>query len=198
MSLLLLGSEAAFRDHVSRKLLNGRDFTVLARTASLLQGIECLESKAIDVILVSPEFKDHELSLFIFDARRCGFTGLIFRTADIPERPDDVAMETDFPIQVGDFFIEGESRRVWVRGSEVVCWAQEFDLLLFLCKHPEQLLNHQALINAVWREPTTSRQMLRELIRDLRAKIETTSTPRYIVEHRSFGYRFIPSPNRVS
>lgn len=195
MSLLLLGGETAFRDDVSRKLLTRRDFMVLARTTSLLQGIECLESKAIDVVLVSPEFNDDEMRLFTFDARRCGFAGLILRAADCQVTTGSFEMETDLPIQVGDFFIEMDSRRVWVRGSELSCWAQEFDLLYFLCRHPEQLLTYQALLEAVWREPTASRQMLKELIRDLRAKIETTSTPRYIVEHRSFGYRFNPSPS---
>jgi hypothetical protein len=195
MSLLLLGSEDAFRDDVSTKLLSGRDFTVLARTSSLLQGIACLESKAVDVVLVSPEFNDEELSLFTFDARRCGFAGLILRAADRPEESSNPAIGTDRPIQVGDFFLEADSRRVWVRGKEMPCWAQEFDLLHFLCKHPEQLLSYEVLLQAVWREPSASRQMLRELIRDLRAKIETTSTPHYIVEHRLFGYRFVPSPH---
>jgi DNA-binding response OmpR family regulator len=198
MGLLLLGSEDAFRDEVSKRLINGRDFTILARTTSLLQGIDCLESKAVDVVLVSPEFSDEELSLFTFDARRCGFSGLILRVAARPEEPSSPEIQTDRPIQVGDFFLEMDSRRIWVRGSEVHCWAQEFDLLHFFCKHPEQLLSYQALIDAVWREPTGSRRMLKELIRDLRAKIEITSTPQYIVQHRLFGYRFIPSPSQES
>jgi DNA-binding winged helix-turn-helix (wHTH) protein len=198
MSLLLLGSETAFRDEVSMRLLTRRDFTVLARTTSLLQGIECLESKAIDVVLVSPEFNDDELRLFTLDARRYGFSGLILRAADGPELSACTGKKNDHPIQVGDFFLEVESRRVWVRGSEVFCWAQEFDLLHFFCRHPEELLSYQGLIDTVWREPTTSRQMLRALVRDLKAKIETTSTSRYIVEHRLFGYRFIPSPTPAS
>jgi DNA-binding response OmpR family regulator len=198
MRLLLLGGETAFRDDVSMKLISRRDFTVLARTTSLLQGIACLESKAIDVILVSPEFNDEELRLFTFDARRCGFTGLILSAADRPEKSRGPALKTHPPIQVGDFFLEVDSRRAWVRGNEVPCWAQEFDLLHFLCNHPEQLLSYQALIDAVWRNPETSKQTLREIVRDLTAKIETTSTPRYIVEHRLFGYRFNPSPHPES
>jgi DNA-binding response OmpR family regulator len=198
MSLLLLGGESAFRDDVSRRLLARRGFMVLARTTSLLQGIDCLESKAIDVVLVSPEFNDDELRLFTFDARRCGFASLILRTADSPERPGEPEVEIDRAIQVGDFFLEADSRRVWIRGSEVFCWAQEFDLLHFVCKHPEQLVSYQAPKDAVWREPTASRQMLRELIRDLKAKIETTSTSGYIVEHRLFGYWFILSPSPAS
>jgi hypothetical protein len=198
MTLLLLGSESSFQDSASIRMLNGKGFTVLARTTSLLQGIACLESKAIDVVLVSAEFNDDEFSLFTFDARRSGFAGLILRAADSPEKSDDSEGEMDRPIQVGDFFLEVDSRRAWVRGSEVFCWAQEFDLLLFLCKHPEELLSYQVLTDAVWPHSASSRKMLRELIRDLKGKIETSTSFDYIVEHRMFGCRFTPSPTPKS
>ena len=192
--LLLVGGETAFKDNASAKLLSGSHFTVIARSSSLLEAIACLDSKAIDLVLLSREFREEELNLFTFDARRRGFAGLILHAADAPCSTPDIEPKQQLPIQVGDFFIETSSRRIWIRGTEAQCRPMEFELLQFLCRHPEELLSHQTLVETLWGNPATSRQMLRGLIRDVRAKIETTANPRYIVTHRKFGYRFISSP----
>jgi len=192
--LLLVGGDIAFKDEASVRLLQGRHFTVLARTSSLLEAIACLESKAIDLILLSREFREEEVNLFTFDARRRGFAGLILQAADSTSNAPENEPTESRSIQVGDFFLEASSRRVWIRGTEMPCRPMEFELLQFLCKHPEELLSHQTLLEILWGNPKTSRQMLRGLIRDVRAKVETTANPRYIVTHREFGYRFIPSP----
>jgi hypothetical protein len=50
----------------------------------LLEGLFCLEFEAIDVVLLSREFREEEASLFAFDAQRLGFTGLILHVAFLP------------------------------------------------------------------------------------------------------------------
>jgi DNA-binding response OmpR family regulator len=45
-----------------------------------------------------------------------------------------------------------------------------------------------------WRNPTARVGSLRVLVGTLRAKIEATGTPRYVITERSLGYRFNPSP----
>jgi two-component system, NarL family, nitrate/nitrite response regulator NarL len=57
---------------------------IAGRSTTLLEGLFCLESEAIDVVLLSREFREEEASLFTFDAQRLGFTGLILHVAFFP------------------------------------------------------------------------------------------------------------------
>ncbi len=104
------------------------------------------------------------------------------------------AEPTAEPIQAGDFYINAESRRVRVRGKEVHLTPKEFDLLIFMARHPEKVLTHRVLLNAVWGgESVQQPEYLRVFINQLRKKIEPGWTPRYIVTDPWVGYRFQPS-----
>jgi DNA-binding response OmpR family regulator len=99
------------------------------------------------------------------------------------------------PIEVGDFLIETSSHRVWVRGVEVKLTAREFKLLTFFSRHPQELLGHKDLVEALSRgSRPSSREYLRALVRSVREKIEQDTPPRYIVTQPLKGYRFIPRP----
>src|SRR5262245_10428940 len=54
------------------------------------------------------------------------------------------------PVEAGDFFIDPESRVVRVRGKEVHLTPKEFDLLVFMARHPNKVLTTRLLVNAVW------------------------------------------------
>jgi DNA-binding winged helix-turn-helix (wHTH) protein len=194
MSLLLVGSEEAFTRDLREMMMPGSRFRVLARSSSLLDAEACLESKAIDMVLLSPEYRDEERSLFTHDARRRGFAGLILLAADTPGRMGENDAQTRDSIQIGDFFLHVTKSRAWVRGAEMQFSPQEFELLQFLCMHPAELLSYQTLIEVLWGNDSTSRHTLRVLIAALRTKIETGKSPQYIVTEREAGYRFIPSP----
>lgn len=98
-------------------------------------------------------------------------------------------------IHAGDFVIDVPQHRAWVRGAEVPFSPTEFKLLAFFSEHPEELLKHESLLGLISGNPAAARESLRVLIRALRAKIETTEPPRYIVTQRNLGYRFVPSPS---
>jgi DNA-binding winged helix-turn-helix (wHTH) protein len=194
MSLLLVGSEEVFKTDVTERMISEKHLRVVARSSSLLEAKACLESKAIDMVLLSPEYRREELGLFTFEARRCGFAGLILQAADAPRMTAKNSRKEPDSIQIGDFFVHLSSRRVWVRGIETEFRPQEFELLTLLCKHPEELLSYEILLKLLWGNPKASRHLVRVLIRALRSKIETTAHPQYIVTEREAGYRFIPSP----
>ena len=193
MNLLLVGSEDAFKNDIAERLFEGERFRVVARSSALLEALACLESGAIDLVLLSREYREEEVGLFASDARRRGFAGLILRTTDAAGRVPGIEPQDTGPIQIGDFFIEVASHRVWIRGVETQCRPLEFELLRFLCTHPDVLLSQGTLLELLWGNPATSPHSLRVLIRAVRAKIETTTPPRYIGTLRKFGYRFIPS-----
>jgi two-component system KDP operon response regulator KdpE len=96
-------------------------------------------------------------------------------------------------IQQGDFYINPESRLVRVAGKEVRLTPKEFDLLVFMARHPNKVLTHRVLLNAVWGgESVQQPEYLRVFINQLRKKIEPNETPRYILTDPWVGYRFQP------
>jgi len=98
------------------------------------------------------------------------------------------------PIADGDFHIDPESRQVRVRDKEVHLTPKEFDLLVFMARHPNKVLTHRVLLNAVWgSESVQQPEYLRVFINQLRKKIEPREEPRYILTDPWVGYRFQPS-----
>jgi two-component system KDP operon response regulator KdpE len=101
------------------------------------------------------------------------------------------------PISAGDFYINPESRQVRVRQTEVHLTPKEFDLLVFMARHPNKVLTHRVLLNAVWGgESVQQPEYLRVFINQLRKKIEPGDTPRYILTDPWVGYRFKPEADK--
>ena len=97
-------------------------------------------------------------------------------------------------VEDGDFYINPESRVVRVRGKEVHLTPKEFELLVFMARHPNKVLTHRVLLNAVWGgESVQQPEYLRVFINQLRKKIEPGETPQYIVTDPWVGYRFQPT-----
>lgn len=97
-------------------------------------------------------------------------------------------------IVTGDFEIDSDAHTVTVAGAPVHLTPKEFDLLLLFCRNPERALTHKVLLRGVW-GPAGDDQpdYLRVLVAQLRKKVETSSTPRYIVSEPWVGYRFHPT-----
>src|SRR6266496_2581663 len=66
------------------------------------------------------------------------------RRASAPEE-----LETPV-IEVGDFGIDISSRTIAVRNQEIRLTPKEFDLLVYLARHPGRVLTHRTLLAAVW------------------------------------------------
>jgi two-component system KDP operon response regulator KdpE len=97
-------------------------------------------------------------------------------------------------IDVGDFHIDIAGRRVEVRNQEVRLTPKEFDVLVYLARHPDKVITHRALLAAVWGPNSLEQtEYLRVCIGHLRKKLEKDETvPRYIVTEPWVGYRFQP------
>lgn len=109
------------------------------------------------------------------------------RVAATTQGPDET-------VEAGDFYINPESRLVRVTGKEVHLTPKEFDLLMFMARHPNKVLTHRVLLNAVWgAESVQQPEYLRVFVNQLRKKIEASEPPRYIVTDPWVGYRFQPT-----
>ena len=98
-------------------------------------------------------------------------------------------------LEVGDFRIDLDGRRVHIRGGEVRLTPKEFDLFVYLARHPNRVLTHRTLLEAVWGEASQEQpEYLRVFMGQLRKKLETDpSSPRYLVTEPWVGYRFNPA-----
>jgi DNA-binding response OmpR family regulator len=145
-------------------------------------------------VLLSRRFSSEELLLFAVDAKALGYRGVILQAETALAKADVAISQKRKPIHAGDFVIDVDKHRVWVRGEEAQLTPQEFALLTYFTQHPRQLLSHETLLEAFWGDPTAPIEPLRVLIQTLRAKVDAHVPPRYIVTQHRLGYRFNPSP----
>jgi two-component system, OmpR family, response regulator ResD len=123
-----------------------------------------------------------------------------FSPAELVARVDAVLRRVDPeperapPIENGDLRIEPASRQAYVAGAEVALTQREFDLLVFLARHPGQVFSRDQLMDAVWQYSFyTDTSTVTVHIRRLRGKIEPDPTnPRHIQTVWGVGYRFRP------
>ena len=104
--------------------------------------------------------------------------------------------EPDTPaVEAGDFRIDLEARRVNARGQEIRLTPKEFDLFVYMARHPNRVITHRTLLEAVWGEASMEQpEYLRVFMGQLRKKLEPDpSAPRYLVTEPWVGYRFNPN-----
>jgi DNA-binding response OmpR family regulator len=100
---------------------------------------------------------------------------------------------------VGDLMIDPATREVEVGGRAVSLTAREFELLLFLVRHPRQVFTRGQLLQQVWEYTwlgDTSTVTVHT--RRLREKVEDNpSDPQRIQTVSGVGYRFVPQEPSV-
>ena len=97
--------------------------------------------------------------------------------------------------EVGEFRVDLESRRVDARGQEIRLTPKEFDLFVYMARHPSRVITHRTLLEAVWGEASQEQpEYLRVFMGQLRKKLEPDpSNPRFLVTEPWVGYRFNPN-----
>ncbi|RMA97464.1 DNA-binding response OmpR family regulator [Thermoactinomyces vulgaris] len=93
--------------------------------------------------------------------------------------------------RTGHFVLYLEQAKLVVDGKEVKCPAKEFELLKFLCEHPNQVFSVDSLYQHVWGDyPTVGKEnTVMVHIRRLRQKIEKDPKhPEYLKNIRGLGY----------
>ena len=123
-----------------------------------------------------------------------------FSPAELVARVDSVLRRVDTSpapeatIELQDMTIDPAARQVTVRDAEVPLTQREFDVLLFLARHPGQVFSRNQLMDAVWQYSFYSdTSTVTVHIRRLRAKIEADpAQPRHIQTVWGVGYRFAP------
>jgi two-component system, OmpR family, response regulator ResD len=125
-----------------------------------------------------------------------------FSPAELVARVDavlrrvDTAPEQAPPLRFDGLVIDPAARRVFAGPDEeeVQLTQREFDLLLFLARHPGQAFSRNQLMDSVWQYSFYSdTSTVTVHIRRLRAKIEPDpAEPRFLQTVWGVGYRFQP------
>jgi two-component system, OmpR family, response regulator ResD len=123
-----------------------------------------------------------------------------FSPAELVARVDAVLRraepepEREKPIVFDDLEIDPAARTVLVRGDQVQLTVREFDLFLFLVRHPGQAFSRDQLMDAIWDYTFyTDTSTVTVHMRRLRAKVELDpSEPRWLQTVWGVGYRFQP------
>jgi DNA-binding response OmpR family regulator len=118
---------------------------------------------------------------------------LVARVDAVLRRVDHVAQHAP-ALRFGPLEIEPASRRVLRDAQAVSLTAREFDLLLFLARHPGRAFTRDELMDHVWQYAFyTDTSTVTVHIRRLRAKLEADpEAPRWIETVWGVGYRFAP------
>lgn len=95
-------------------------------------------------------------------------------------------------IHVRDLRINKASRQVFINGKEVIFTAKEFDLLVFLATHPNQVFSKDHLFERIWGyDALGDTATVTVHVKRIREKIETDSPPSHYIETIwGAGYRF--------
>jgi two-component system, OmpR family, KDP operon response regulator KdpE len=97
-------------------------------------------------------------------------------------------------INIGDFKIDLHARSVLVQDRAVHLTPKEFDLLVYLARHPGKVITHRVLLSAIWGANSVEQpEYLRVFVGHLRKKLEPDEgVPRYLITEPWVGYRFDP------
>jgi two-component system response regulator ResD len=157
------------------------------------------ESEPIGVILLTAKGEESDRVVGL----RLGADDYVvkpFSPVELVARVDAVLRRVDKPaeavttLEVGELRIEPASRQVFARGQEVALTQREFDVLLFMARHPHRVFSREQLMDAVWQYSFyTDTSTVTVHIRRLRSKLEADpARPRHIETVWGVGYRFSP------
>lgn len=115
---------------------------------------------------------------------------LLWRRSGVPPELPQASRVT-----CGDIVIETETRRVFLRGSEIPLTPREFDLLLHLARHPDRVFTRGQLLGAIWGARFEGfEHTVNSHINRLRAKLEADPRhPAHLVTVWGSGYRLVDS-----
>jgi two-component system, OmpR family, KDP operon response regulator KdpE len=86
-----------------------------------------------------------------------------------------------------------------VGDREVRLTPKEFELIVYLARHPNRVMPHQAILTAIWGQYAVDHpEQLWALVTKVRRKIEPDPEhPRYLVSEPWVGYRLVTDVEEV-
>lgn len=126
-----------------------------------------------------------------------GMEELLARVRALLRRPPADVSGEQGRLEVGDLFLDLDTRQVNRGAGRLDLTSREFDVLAYLMRHTGKIVTHRLLLSEVWGpEYRDETHYLHVFISRLRQKIEQDPAhPRYIVTDPGVGYRLLPVVN---
>jgi DNA-binding response OmpR family regulator len=197
--VLVVDDEPAIGDVVSRYLTRAGYETAVATTGGDALGHAERDHKRAAIILLTARKEESDriigLRLGADDYVIKPFSpGELVARVDALLRRIEPVDERQPPLRFDGLEIDPAGRRVLRDGEQLELTQREFELLLFLARHPGQAFTRDQLMERVWEYTfyiDTSTVTVH--IRRLRAKLESDpARPRFIQTVWGVGYRFAP------
>lgn len=127
-----------------------------------------------------------------------GYITKPFSVAELMARIRAVLRRSPFPneieqqtIRLGNIEIDFGARRVQSDNRQIRLTTKEFEVLLYLAAHPNKVMKHREILQAVWGPDYGNEQeYLRVVVNRLRKKLEACpSSPKYLLTEPWIGYR---------
>lgn len=129
------------------------------------------------------EFKDTETTILH------QVLSVIKEHITVEEYKLDLPNETIFP----GLSIFPDQRRILVEGKEIYFTHHEFDMMIFLARHPGQVFTREQLYEAVWDDiPVSVYAKVECMIYSIRKKLRAYTDREYIRTVWGVGYTFDP------
>lgn len=97
----------------------------------------------------------------------------------------------------GNFVLDSLARRLWRGDSEVLLTPKALEVLLYLVDHAGEVVERDALLEAVWRNTFVDDHALSVQVAEVRKALDDrTGTPQYIETRHRRGYRFVAEVTR--
>ena len=129
------------------------------------------------------EFKDTETAILH------QVLSVIKEHITVEEYRSDLRNATTFP----GISIFSDQHRILVEGNEIYLTHHEFDMMLFLARHPGQVFTREQLYEAVWDDiPISVYAKVECMIYSIRKKLRAYTDRQYIQTVWGVGYTFDP------
>jgi DNA-binding response OmpR family regulator len=93
-------------------------------------------------------------------------------------------------LSVGNLVVDLRQAKVFRNDTEIKLVPKEFDLLVFLLRHPGQCFSAEALLERVWISSSTAlTETVRTHIKTLRKKIDLAGHPSVVQHIPGYGYK---------
>jgi DNA-binding response OmpR family regulator len=139
---------------------------------------------------VTKPFSPRELAMRVRSVLRRSRSAAPAGRGDAPGQPDQGIL-TD-----RDVLVDLAAHEVRISGKLVQLTSREYDLLVFLLRHPRQAFSREQLLSEVWGWTFGDTSTVTVHVRRLREKLESDPTlPKRIVTVWGVGYRYEPGPS---
>jgi len=96
-------------------------------------------------------------------------------------------------LNAGDFSVDLTQRRVKIRNHEIHLTADEFELLVFLLKHPKKVVTSQTMLSTHWEGGRVHQARFMQVLLSLQKKLDAANVGvHYIRTEPLVVYRFDP------